>query len=87
LDGALVALRRAGNRLLDAVAHGMQEPADVRRMVADAEGALDDHGDALARPNLPAEPVRLGSPLQERGNLTQLFGRESRLPTGSGMTS
>lgn len=45
-------------------------------MIGDAEGAVDDLGDALAGPHLPAEAVSLRPALQQGGELGHLCGRE-----------
>jgi hypothetical protein len=51
---------------VDTVLEDMQQQADVGWMIADAKHALDDLGDALAGPDLPAKAAHLRSALQER---------------------
>ena len=72
---------RVGAWALHTLTQGVQEPTHMRRMVFHAIGAANDLRHALAGPDLPAEPIRLGPCFQERGNLRQLLSRESWLPT------
>src|SRR5690242_13793460 len=53
------------------------------RMVFHPELACDDLGDALARPELPAEAPRLGASREERRHLSLLLRREARHSAGS----
>src|SRR5262249_49766726 len=72
---------------LDTVVDGMQQPADMRRVVVDTERASNHLRHALARPDLPAEAVCFWPALHERGELRQLFGAEPRLPTSTWMAA
>jgi hypothetical protein len=56
-DGGLVALERASLRLLRGPVQGVEEPADVVRVVPDAEVALDHLGDPGGRPHIRPVPV------------------------------
>ena len=67
---------------LNTLSQRVQEPADMGRMVADAERAADDLGGPLAGPDLATKPVRLGPALQQGGELGQLRGAERGSGTG-----
>lgn len=58
----------------------MQQPADVRWVVADAEAAPDHDGYPLARPDLSTEAKCLRPARQERRELGPLRGREFGSP-------
>ena len=53
-----------------------QEARQVRRVVADAQLALEDRGDAPLRPHVPSDPVRLCTAGEQDGNRRPLFGGE-----------
>jgi hypothetical protein len=81
-DRGRVALACLLTGLLHALPQCVQQPADVRRVVADAEAAPDHDGYPLARPDLSTEAKRLGPTRQERRDWGPLRGRELGPPTG-----
>jgi hypothetical protein len=87
LNGGRVALTRALLGPLDAVVEAVQQPADVCRVIGDAKAAPDHLRDPLARPALAAEAMRFRAAFHQRGDLSELLGREARLRTWSGMAA
>jgi hypothetical protein len=77
LDLGLVALRRPDLRLLDAQAEGPQEAIDVRGVITDPEGPLDQRGDPRGAPDVAPEAVGFGAFRQECGELAALLGRQA----------
>ncbi len=73
----LIPLGRAPLRFLEAQTERPNQFADVPAMVAHAEGSLDDCRDPLGRPEISREAVRLGSAVQQLGNLHPLLGCRS----------
>src|SRR5258706_10584200 len=71
-----VALSGALAGALHAVAQAMEETADRRGIVGHPKGASVPLADPLARPGLPAQPVRFRPTIQERRHLGALFQRE-----------
>jgi hypothetical protein len=77
LDLGWVALRRPDLRLLDAQAEGPQEAIDVRGVITDPEGPLDQRGDPRGGPDVATEAVGFGAFRQECGELAALLGRQA----------
>lgn len=76
-NSRFVALPRAARRLLETPLDGLEEPADVGRMVPDAKLAVNDDGNARSGPNLAAKSVGFSAPLQELGQAGQLVGGQA----------
>ena len=87
MDGCLIALGRPLDGLLDTVLDGSQDAATMRRMVADAEDALDHLGDPLGGPDLPAIAKRLRSLCQHCWQLGRLLSTQLRLGARRRMTT
>jgi len=60
VDNGWLALARAPDWALQAEANGFEQPRDMRRMIADPKGSLDDQANAGARPDLAAQAVGFG---------------------------
>ena len=83
-DGCLVALGSSLERLLPAPAGLAHQPADMVAMIADAEGAPEDLGDAGGGPHVAAKAVRLRPAGEQVGDLGALLGGQFGRPTGPG---
>jgi hypothetical protein len=74
LNRRFVALSRATDRFLGTPACRAQQPADMIRVVADAEFVANDRRDALGGPDLTDEAESLGAPGEQTRELCELFG-------------
>src|SRR5260370_173600 len=81
----LVPLRRPLDGPLHAVAQRLQQTADMRGIIGHPTGAPDHFTDPLARPDLAPKAIRLGSTIEQGGQLSTLFGGELRRAARGGM--
>jgi hypothetical protein len=63
----------------------MQQTADMRGIIGHPKGAPDHFTDPLARPDLAPKAIRLGSTVEQGGQLSTLFGGELRRAARGGM--
>ena len=63
----------------------MQQTADMRGSIGHLKGAPDHFTDPLARPDLAPKAIRLGSTVEQGGQLRTLFGGELRRAARGGM--
>jgi hypothetical protein len=73
-ESGLVALTGTPGGLLRAPPDGLEQPADMHRVVGDAELQLKDRGDSAPRPDLATEAIGLDTPVQEVGEAGELRG-------------
>ena len=76
-NGRFVALPGAARGLLGAPADGLEQPADMHRVVGHAERQAKDRGDSAPRPHVATETIGLGPPLQEVGQAGELRGSQA----------
>src|SRR5260370_31130598 len=84
-NGRLVPLRRPLDGPLHTVAQRMQQTADMRGIIGHPTGAPDDLTHPLARPDLAPKAIRLGSTVEQGGQLSTLFGGELRRAARGGV--
>src|SRR5260370_14568101 len=84
-NGRLVPLRRPLDGPLHTVAQRMQQTADMRGIIGHPTGAPDHFTDPLPRPYLAPKAIRLGSTIEQGGQLSTLFARELRRAARGGM--
>jgi hypothetical protein len=84
---ALVALARPPDRLLHTQPFLPQQAADMRRMIAHAEAALDHRRHALGGPHLPNKAIRFRAPCQDVRQAGSLRLRQLWRGTGRGVAA
>jgi hypothetical protein len=81
-NGRFVALPGTPSGLLQTPADGLEEAADVARVVGDAKLQPNHRGDPDTGPDLPSKAIGFGPAVQEFGQAVQLCGSQATWGTG-----